>query len=149
MAHGRREDPRDNRYSGRTYLHSADASQHHLSENEHAEGPPQSTVSIHDGPVVILTTHTIRSKALLSSQYLGYAPWNAPPHSGIQEPCYAVPCANDSALGYGAWNEMRPNLPPVPVMASVLFIAMFSSLTPMAFPERRGPIHRSGGRKRR
>jgi len=50
MAHGRREDPRDDRYSEETYPRSADASQYHLSEDEHVEGPPQSTVSIHDGP---------------------------------------------------------------------------------------------------
>lgn len=57
MAHGRQEDPRGDHYSGGTYPRSADASQRRLSENEHVDGPPQSTVSIHDGPVVVLTTH--------------------------------------------------------------------------------------------
>ena len=147
MAHGRREDPRDDRYNGEIYPRSADPSQYHLSENERVEGPPQSTVSIHDCPVVVLTTHTTRLKAPPPSQYLGYAPWNAPPpHPGAGEPCYAVPCANDS---HGAWHETRHNFPPVPAMASLLFIVMFSSLTHIAFSEHRVPIHRSWGRKRR
>ncbi len=150
MAHGGREDPRDDRYNGETYPRSADPSQYYPPENEHMEGPPQSTVSTHDGPVVVFTTRTTRLKAPPPSHYFGYAPWNAPPpHPGVQEPCYAVPCANGSALGHGAWHETRHNFPPVPAMASLLFIAIFSSLTYITFPERRVPIHRSGSRKRR
>lgn len=151
MAHERQEDQRDDRYNGGLYPRSTDASQYHLSENEHVEGPPQSTVSAHDGPVDILTTHTTRLKAPLSSQYLGYAPWNVPPpYPGVQEPCYAVPCACDSAPGHGSWDGTRNNnVRPVPVMASLLFIVMFSSLTHATFPERRVPIHRSGRRKGR
>ncbi|KAH9172612.1 hypothetical protein EDB89DRAFT_2069495 [Lactarius sanguifluus] len=104
MAHGRREHPKDDRYNGEANHHSADALQYHPSENEHVEGPPQ---SMPPPP----------------SHYFGYAPWNVPPpHPGVQEPWYAVPGANDSTPGHGAWQETRHN-PPVPAMACLL-IAM-------------------------
>ena len=45
MAHGRREDARDDGYSGETYPRSDDASQHHR-QNEQTQGPPPSMVSI-------------------------------------------------------------------------------------------------------
>ncbi|KAF8263703.1 hypothetical protein EI94DRAFT_1740356 [Lactarius quietus] len=100
MAHGRREDQRDDHYRGDSYPRSEDASQHHLSENEHMQGP-------------------IQDMAPPASHHLGYAPWNAPPpHPGVQGPSYAMPCANNSALGNGAWHETRRDLPPVPVMSS-------------------------------
>ncbi|KAF8263700.1 hypothetical protein EI94DRAFT_1740343 [Lactarius quietus] len=101
MAHGRREDPRDDSYNGETYPRSTDAPQYHLSENEQVQGQTQSTVPP-------------------ASQYLGYAPWSASTsHPGFQEPryaCCAVPCSNDGAPGTGAWHEARQVFPPVPAM---------------------------------
>jgi hypothetical protein len=47
MAQGRRETPRDDRYYGEIYPHFEEVSQHHLTDNEEMQGPPQNTVSIH------------------------------------------------------------------------------------------------------
>lgn len=92
---------------------------------------------------------TMRLKALPSSQHLGYAPWNASQsHPGAYEPCYG-PCTNYSAPGYGAWHEARQIFPPVPVMASLFFVAIPSSLTSISPSERWAPIRRSGRRNRR
>jgi hypothetical protein len=123
---GRREDPRDDSCNGETYPHSPDVSQYyHHPEEEQVQGQSQSRVSTQDFPVVVLTIHTTRLKAPPTSQYLEYAPWNAPPsHPGFQDPHYTVP----SAPGNGAW---RQNFPPVPAMASLLLIATPSSLTPI------------------
>lgn len=91
----------------------------------------------------------MRLKAPPSSQYLCYAPWNAPPpHPGAYEPCYG-PCTDDSAPGHGAWHETRQNFPPVPVMASFLFAAILSSPAHISPLERWDPMHRSGSRNRR
>ena len=133
MAHDRLEGPTDDSYNEEAYRRSADASQYHLSENEQVQRQPPSTVSIHDIPVVVLPYNTTRLKAppASSSQYSGYAAWHAPTsHPGFQEPRYersAMPCANGSAPGNGAWYETRQNfppIPPVPAMASPLFFAM-------------------------
>ena len=78
MAHGEQEDPRDVRYSGGTHPHSADASQYRLSENEHVEGPPQSMVSLHDGLVVVLTTHMTRLKGPVLFTILGLCSLECP-----------------------------------------------------------------------
>ncbi|KAF8263697.1 hypothetical protein EI94DRAFT_1806809 [Lactarius quietus] len=112
MIHGGSEDPRDASYDGEP--DTRPTSQYHLSENEHVKGPPvQCTVSTHGCPVVVVTTHTTRLKAPPSSQYLGYAPWNAPPpHPGFQEPPYAAPYPGDIAPGNGAWHEARQIFPP-------------------------------------
>ncbi|KAH8989569.1 hypothetical protein EDB92DRAFT_849807 [Lactarius akahatsu] len=100
MAHGRREHQKDDRYNGETNPRSADASQYHHSESEHVEVPPQ---SMPPPP----------------SHYFGYPPWSAPPpHPSFQEPWCAVPGADDSAPGYGAWHEARHNYPPVPAMSA-------------------------------
>ncbi|KAF8263698.1 hypothetical protein EI94DRAFT_1703800 [Lactarius quietus] len=89
MAQGRRGDRRDDSYSGETNPRSADAPQYHLSEDEHEQRLPQST-------------------APSTSQHLCYVPWNAPPpHPGVRETHYAVPCTNDSAPGNDAWRETR------------------------------------------
>jgi len=94
---GRRGDPRDDSCNGETYPRSADVSQCHHPEKEQGQGQPQ-------------------SGAPPTSQYLGYADWNAPPlHPGFQEPHYAVPCANDSAPGNGAWQQ---SFHPVPAMSA-------------------------------
>lgn len=123
---GRREDPRDNCCNGESYPRSADMSRYHHPEKEQGQGQPQSRVSFQAVPVVVLTTYTTRLKPPSTSQYLGYAPWNAPPsHPGFQEPHYAVPHANDSVPENGAW---RQNFPPVPVMASLLFMMVVPSL---------------------
>ncbi|KAN0131546.1 hypothetical protein V8E53_010654 [Lactarius tabidus] len=113
MAHEGREGPRDDSYNGETYLRSADASQYHPSENEQVQRQPQST-------------------APPPSQYLGYAPWNAPPsHPGFQEPRYeryAVPCANGTAPGDGAWYETRQNFPPVPPVPAMSATSQYTDL---------------------
>ena len=138
MTHEEREGPRDDTYKGEIYLRSTDTTQYHLSENEPVQRQPQSAVSIHGGPIFAFPYHATRSKAPppSSSQYLNYAPWHATPsHPGFQEPRYeryAVPCANGPAPGDGAWYETRQNcppVPPVPAMASPLFIATLYSLT--------------------
>jgi hypothetical protein len=133
MAHEGRERPKDDSYNGESCLRSADASQYHSSENEQVQRQPQSMVSIRDGLIFVLPDNTTCLKAPsppLSSQYLGYAPWNATPtHPGFQEARYeryAVPCANGTAPGNGAWYEEQQHfpVPPVPAMASPLFIAI-------------------------
>ena len=53
-------------------------------------------------------------------------------HPGFQDARYeryAVPCANGTALGNGAWYEAQQNYPvsPVPAMTSPLFIAIVHS----------------------
>ena len=135
MAHEGREGPRDGSYNGESYLRLADTSQYHSSENEQVQRQTQSMVSIHDGLVFFLPDNTTHLKAPppSNSQYLGYAPWNASPtHPGFQDARYeryAVPYANGTALGNGAWYEAQQNYPvsPVPAMTSPLFIAIVHS----------------------
>ena len=135
MAHEGREGPKDYSYNGESYFRSADASQYHSPENEQVQRQPQSVVSIRDGLIFFLPHNARHLKAPppSSSQYLGYAPWNATPtHSGLQDvryERYVVPYTNGTAPGNGAWYEAQQHcpVPPVPAMASPLFIAIVYS----------------------